>query len=97
MMTVRELAEKMEVKSPDVIKKLMSLGVFATINQRLETESASIIAQEFGFELDFQLIAVSDIIGIAHQHRQAEIDRISEKNARHGFCQDRFHPGHLDD
>ena len=52
MLTVRELAEKMEVKSNDVIKKLMSLGVFATINQRLEPESASIIAQEFGYELE---------------------------------------------
>jgi len=56
MMTVRDLAEKMEVKSPDVIKKLMALGVFATINQRLEAESASIVAAEFGFELDFQPI-----------------------------------------
>ena len=52
MLTVRELAEKMEIKSNDVIKKLMTLGVFATINQRLEPESAAIIAQEFGFELE---------------------------------------------
>jgi translation initiation factor IF-2 len=51
-MTVRELSERMEVKTNDVIRKLMSLGVFATINQRLEQESASIIAAEFGFELD---------------------------------------------
>ena len=53
MMTVRDLAEKMEIKSSDVIKKLMNLGIFATINQRLESESAAIIAAEFGFELDF--------------------------------------------
>ncbi len=53
MMNVRDLAEKMEVKPSDVIKKLMSLGIFATINQRLEIESASIVAAEFGFELDF--------------------------------------------
>jgi translation initiation factor IF-2 len=50
--TVRELAERMEIKPNDLIKKLISLGVFATINQRLETESATIIAAEFGFELE---------------------------------------------
>jgi translation initiation factor IF-2 len=51
MVTVRELAEKMEVKSNDVIKKLMGLGIFATINQRLDQEAASIVATDFGFEL----------------------------------------------
>ncbi|MHB2025690.1 MAG: translation initiation factor IF-2 [Elusimicrobiota bacterium] len=51
MITVRELAEKMEVKPNDLIKKLMGLGIFATINQRLEVDAASIIAQEFGFEI----------------------------------------------
>ncbi len=72
MMTVRELAEKMEVKSPDVIKKLMSLGVFATINQRLETESASIIAQEFGFELDFQKLYKEEEITAAAEAEKPE-------------------------
>jgi translation initiation factor IF-2 len=38
MMTVRDLAEKMEIKSSDVIKKLINLGIFATINQRLEID-----------------------------------------------------------
>ncbi|OGR49724.1 MAG: translation initiation factor IF-2 [Elusimicrobia bacterium GWC2_65_9] len=52
MITVRELSEKMEVKTNDVIKKLMSLGIFATINQRLETEAAQVVASDFGFELE---------------------------------------------
>ena len=51
MVTVRELAEKMEVKPNDVIKKLMGLGIFATINQRLEQEAAGIIANDYGWEL----------------------------------------------
>ncbi|MBI5210909.1 MAG: translation initiation factor IF-2 [Elusimicrobia bacterium] len=50
--TLREFAEKMEVKSSEVISKLMKLGIFATINQRLETAEASIVAQEFGYELE---------------------------------------------
>ena len=72
LMTVRELAEKMEVKSPDVIKKLMSLGVFATINQRLEAESAAIIAQEFGFELDFQKLYKEEEIAAAPEAEKPE-------------------------
>jgi translation initiation factor IF-2 len=52
MITVRELSEKMEVKTNDVIKKLMSLGIFATINQRLETEAAQVIAADFGYEIE---------------------------------------------
>jgi translation initiation factor IF-2 len=56
MVTVRELAEKMEIKPSDLIKKLMVLGIFATINQRLDMEAASIVAQEYGFEL--QVVAM---------------------------------------
>ena len=52
MITVRELSEKMEIKTNDVIKKLMGLGIFATINQRLETEAAQVVASDFGFELE---------------------------------------------
>ncbi|MBI4377358.1 MAG: translation initiation factor IF-2 [Elusimicrobia bacterium] len=52
MITVRELAEKMEAKPNDLIKKLMGLGVFATINQRLDTEVAELVSQEFGYELE---------------------------------------------
>jgi translation initiation factor IF-2 len=52
MVTVRELAEKMEVKTNDVIKKLMSLGIFATINQRLDSEAAQVVAADFGYEIE---------------------------------------------
>ena len=52
MITVRELSEKMEIKTNDVIKKLMGLGIFATINQRLDTEAAQVVASDFGFELE---------------------------------------------
>jgi translation initiation factor IF-2 len=52
MITVRELSEKMEIKTNDVIKKLMSLGIFATINQRLEVEAAQVVASDFGYELE---------------------------------------------
>jgi len=52
MITVRELSEKMELKTNDVIKKLMGLGIFATINQRLDAEAAQVVASDFGYELE---------------------------------------------
>ena len=50
--TVRELAEKMGVKLNDFIKKLMGMGVYATINQRIESELAELVAGELGFQLE---------------------------------------------
>ena len=49
---VRELAEKMNVKTTDLIKKLMGMGVFATINQRLDADAAQLIAADFGYDLE---------------------------------------------
>jgi translation initiation factor IF-2 len=50
--TVKELAEKMEVKHKDLIKSLMGRGVLATINQTLSGELAVEVAREFGCEAE---------------------------------------------
>lgn len=46
--TVADLAQKMSVKAAEVIKKLMALGVMATINQPLDQETAVIVVEELG-------------------------------------------------
>ncbi|WP_404365031.1 translation initiation factor IF-2 [Marinobacter sp.] len=46
--TVGELAQRMAVKSADVIKKLMGMGVMATINQPLDQETAVLVTEELG-------------------------------------------------
>ena len=51
MVTVRELAEKMSIKPNDLIKKLMTQGMFVTINQRLDSDSATLVASDYGYEL----------------------------------------------
>ena len=51
--TVGEIATLMEVSSNDIISACMSLGIMVTINQRLDAETLSVVADEFGFELDF--------------------------------------------
>ncbi|MEW6172213.1 MAG: translation initiation factor IF-2 [Bacillota bacterium] len=50
--TVKDLAEKMQRKAADLIKKLMALGMFVTINQEIDADTAVILAQEFGYEVE---------------------------------------------
>ena len=46
--SVAELAQRMSVKAPEVIKLLMGLGTMATINQIIDQETASIVVEEMG-------------------------------------------------
>jgi translation initiation factor IF-2 len=48
--SVKDLAEKLEIRAKDLIARLLSKGVFATINQNLDTELASEMARFFGAE-----------------------------------------------
>lgn len=48
---VKELAEKMNINSGQVISKLIALGVMASINQEIDFDTASIVASEFDYEL----------------------------------------------
>ena len=50
-------------KSPtEIIGALMSLGIFASINQRLDAETMTIIADEFGYQVEFTTSDVSEMI-----------------------------------
>jgi translation initiation factor IF-2 len=60
--TVSELASMMSVQPTQVISVCMSLGIFASINQRLDAETIHIVADEFGFETEFVSAEVQDAI-----------------------------------
>jgi translation initiation factor IF-2 len=51
--TVGEIASLMDVPITKVIGTCMSLGIMVTMNQRLDAETLSIVADEFGFEVEF--------------------------------------------
>jgi len=51
--TVSEVATMMDVPVTKVISACMSLGMMVTMNQRLDAETLSIVADEFGYEVDF--------------------------------------------
>lgn len=54
MITVGDLAEAIGKSTVDLIKKLMELGVIATINQEIDFDTAYILAQEFDVELNVE-------------------------------------------
>ena len=52
VIAVGDLAKRMGVKGGDLIKKLMEMGVFVNINQVIDADIASLVASEFGYEVE---------------------------------------------
>ena len=63
--SVAELATMMEVGVNQVIGSCMSLGLFVSINQRLDAETMSIVADEFGYKVEF---VSADILEAIEDH-----------------------------
>ena len=51
--TVGEVATLMNIGSTEIISACMSLGIMVTMNQRLDAETLTIVADEFGYQVDF--------------------------------------------
>lgn len=60
--TVNELAIMMDVPVTDVISTCMALGLMVTMNQRLDAETLSVVAEEFGFEIEFVSAELEEFI-----------------------------------
>ncbi|MCZ4695637.1 translation initiation factor IF-2 [Ancylomarina euxinus] len=60
--TVSELASMMEVTATQIIGTCMGLGLFVSINQRLDAETISVVADEFGFEAEFVSVEIQESI-----------------------------------
>ncbi|HNW36862.1 MAG TPA: translation initiation factor IF-2 N-terminal domain-containing protein, partial [Candidatus Ozemobacteraceae bacterium] len=70
---VSDLAKYMHIDGVEIIKKLMSIGVFASLNQRLEPDQVQIIGREFGKDISFS----EDVIEF-----EEELDEDSELHSR---------------
>ncbi|MDD4555947.1 MAG: translation initiation factor IF-2 [Alphaproteobacteria bacterium] len=70
IITVQELANRMAEKSAEVIKKLMALGVMATINQPIDADTAQIVVEELGHK--FKRVADSDVEQNLIDHEDTE-------------------------
>lgn len=60
--SANELSQMMEVPVTDIISACMSLGLFVSINQRLDAETISIISEEFGYEVNFVSADIQEAI-----------------------------------
>jgi len=60
--TVSELAKQLHVKAAELIKKLMTQGVMATINQEVDMDTATLIAGEYDFEIQNEIVTIDDIL-----------------------------------
>jgi translation initiation factor IF-2 len=60
--TVNELANMMDTPINEVIASCMDLGIFVSINQRINAETLTIIADEFGYNVEFVSVEVQEAI-----------------------------------
>ena len=79
---IRDLAQKIQKSPIDLIKKLMSNGVMATINQAVDFDTAAIVVGEYGFE------AVPEVI------EEVQVETGS-RNVAMSFCEPRSCIGRL--
>jgi translation initiation factor IF-2 len=73
--TVSELASMMNISPTQVISACMSLGIFASINQRLDAETIQIVADEFGFETQFVSAEVQEAIPLVEDREEDLVAR----------------------
>jgi len=60
--SVSELASMMDVPATEVISTCMNLGLFVSINQRLDAETMAIVADEFSYKVEFVSVKVQEAI-----------------------------------
>lgn len=60
--TAQEVATMMNVTTTDIISACMSLGIMVTMNQRLDAETLAIVAEEFGYEVEFVTADIEESI-----------------------------------
>ena len=73
--SVAEFATMMDVSVTQVISSCMSLGLFVSINQRLDAETLSVVADEFGFKVEFVSVAIQEAIEAEEDHESDLLSR----------------------
>jgi len=74
--SVNELASMMNVRATEVISACMDLGLFVSINQRLDAETISLIAEEFNYKVEFSSVDVQEPI---HEEKEESPDELESR------------------
>jgi translation initiation factor IF-2 len=72
VVTVGDLARNLGVKASEVIKKLLGLGVMATINQVLDAETAALVATDFDYTVENVAFDVDSVLEAGHEVQEGE-------------------------
>ena len=72
--TVSELATMMDISVADIISTCMSLGLFVSINQRLDAETINIVAEEFGFDVEFVSVDIQEAIDEDEDEQEEHVE-----------------------
>ncbi|MDR1043591.1 MAG: translation initiation factor IF-2 [Candidatus Adiutrix sp.] len=75
VITVSELAHRLSIKAGDIIKKLMSLGVMAGLNQALDFDTATLVASEFSYEVEKSAFDEDNILQVEYREASPEAPR----------------------
>ncbi len=75
--TVNELATMMDVPVNDIIASCMSLGLFVSINQRLDAETIALVAEEYGFDTEFVSVELQE--DISQDDEQYDEEDLTER------------------
>ena len=73
--SVSQLASMMDISPTEVIGTLMSIGIFASINQRLDAETLTMVAEEYGYKVNFVSSEVSEAVMSEEQDPEKMIER----------------------
>lgn len=70
--TVSSLSQSMGVKTNDLIKKLMGLGLMLTANQQVDVDTATLLANEYGFTVEHTAFKEEEVLAIPEAHVSVE-------------------------
>lgn len=74
--TVGELADKMNIESSSIVKKLFLLGIMANINQSLDDETLELIADDYGVEVEKEVVIDEEDLDIYFDDEEEDPDAI---------------------
>jgi translation initiation factor IF-2 len=71
--SANQLAQMMSVPVTNVISTCMSLGLFVSINQRIDAETIAIVAEEFGFKTEFVTAEAIEVIQVKEEENAEDV------------------------
>ncbi len=71
--SVSDLSQRLGVKASEIIKKLMGLGIMATLNQFIDSDAAGLVAQDYGYEVENVALEEETLIETELEGKELEL------------------------